>query len=211
MNLVFIIPSKGRATLANTLLSIYEQECPYIPWNAIVAFDAVEPTIDSYFKVEAFQTSKKLGEAVNSAGNVRNFAVEHLGSLDHGFTWLGFVDDDDTLDKSYLTYLHKSIMYKGADEPDLVIFRMKYQDGTILPPPEFKYPENCNAAKLENKVGISFACTLDLFKKLGGFVPSGGEDADFIKRAEAAGARIHLSNEVAYYVCPLGVPPDRRK
>jgi hypothetical protein len=213
MRFHFVIPSKGRPTLANTISSLYNVE----KWdqrgaNACVGFDNVEPTIScqKWNSVYPVVTPTKLGEGINSAGKVRNYIVDNLKDCFPKDDWVGFVDDDDIVDHKYLMFVYR-ILQDNHWDIDLIIFRMQYQDGTILPPPDFKYPENCNAATLENKVGISFACSIELFKKLGGFVPSGGEDADFIKRAEAAGARIHLSDEVAYYVCPLGVPPDRRK
>lgn len=186
-------------------------------WQAIVAFDDVEPTISSYYNIKAIRTPTKLGFGVNSAGQVRNFAVDQL-SKSYGSSlasieemyyivqpWVGFVDDDDTLSEFYLQIFEET--RSNNKEVDLIIFRMQYEDKSVLPPPGFIG----EIKELENKVGISFACSLKLFNMLGGFKPSSGEDFDFLKRAEEAGAKIKLVDEIGYYVAPLGCPPDRRK
>lgn len=135
--LTFIIPSKGRPTLANTIASLFimgrYQE--HLQWNAIIAFDNVEPTISNqkHSNIKAVVTPSKLGEGVNSAGKVRNYAVEQNTWFNEiQDLWYAFVDDDDTVHEQYITYV-TSILRKHNWDLDLIIFRMQYQDGTILP------------------------------------------------------------------------------
>ena len=226
MNITFIIPSKGRPTLANTMNSLFALGNFNMAARAVIAFDAVEPIVSDSRRVKVVVTPEKLGKGVNSAGDVRNFAFNSIKKeytyLDdkndfYNFPhndWIGFIDDDDTIDHKYTEVVFDTVMRGGREDklPDVIIFRMQYQDKTILPPVDFKYDKtDNNAFKLENKVGISFCCTAKLFHQLGGFIPSSGEDSDFLKRAEVFGANIVLVDHIGYYVCPLGVPADRRK
>lgn len=90
-----ITPSKGRKTLANTIQSFYLQT--YNDWNACVAFDDVRPTMEPSYKIEVIRTPTKLGEGVNNAGKVRNFAIEHMQKVGMLGKYIMFCDDDDTL------------------------------------------------------------------------------------------------------------------
>ena len=89
----------------------------------------------------------------NHAGRVRNAGIKLAIT-----PWIGFVDDDDTLDNMYVSNLKSHL---EQENPEVIIFRMDYKDGKNLPPPGekvFKVAE----------VGISFCfrkelCT-DCFK-----------------------------------------------
>lgn len=204
MKTTFIIPSKGRPTLANTLISLYSQTAPN--WNAIVCFDAVEPTIQSNAKVTAIHSKQKLGIGVNGAGAVRNYAIEQASKQHLLGDWIAFVDDDDILEPVYLYDLENyTNVYEPQNDPDIIVFGMKYTDGTFLPPRDEK-----DINKLENKIGISFACKRYVFNKIQ-FEPSSGEDFNFLKRAQDLGLKIIISDWINYLVAPLGCPPDRRK
>jgi hypothetical protein len=62
-------------------------------WNAIVVFDGIEPTIsESDERIKIIKNNKKEGEGRNHACKVRNFAYSFVNT-----EWIGFVDDDDTL------------------------------------------------------------------------------------------------------------------
>lgn len=209
----FVIPSKGRATLANTIASLYDQTAEN--WNAIIAFDAVEPTLTRKRKLYPIASQNKLGVGVNGAGAVRNFALdnaEFLMGLEYDALgdWVGLVDDDDILLPTYVYDLD----YISRTQPmvDMVIFGMQYQDGSTLPP-----PLETNVNNLENKVGISFAFKKEIFFGSTGrtpirFEPSSGEDFQFIKKVKDAAYNILVAPmTVNYLVAPLGVAPDRRK
>lgn len=206
----FIIPTKGRATLANTLISLYEQTMP--DWKAIVIYDAVEPTVTETEKVKPIVTPSKLGQGVNSAGLVRNFGIDYaLKDVRLTPGWFAFVDDDDILVPKYIENL---IIAKDTPQvkPDIVAFSMSWPDGTILPKDTRKPIE-----QQENSIGISFACQHHVFDGLSlaklpalRFEPSSGEDFNFLLRAKRNGYNIHISNFINYNVSPLGVAPDRR-
>lgn len=213
----FIIPSKGRAMLANTLCSLFVQK--HRDWNAVVVFDAVEPTIMSYDKkIMAVYSQEKLGVGVNEAGNVRNLGIMKAFDPDFYYEdfepgkWIGFVDDDDCLLETYIEDLkNESVTHPSVD---CIVFRMQYQDGTILPP-FTNHSQEEEIKNLENKVGISFAIKPHVFfgdkdKPPIRFNPSSGEDFNYLKAIREAGYQIHISNHITYNISPLGCAPDRR-
>lgn len=201
--ITFIIPSKGRATLANTLCSLYEQNCN--DWNAIVIFDDVEPTITKHKNIYPIKTPHKYGEGVNSAGNVRNFGINYALSTDICGQWIGFVDDDDILNPNYIELLKN---YNNSNNLiDIICFSMIIVDNNrVIPSNTYK-----NIKNLENDIGISFACKKEVFsyyKKK--FIPNSGEDYQFLSDCYYSNLNLYISSEITYKVAPLGVAPDRR-
>lgn len=177
----FIVPTIGRPTLERTLKSLVDQEDG--DWNAVVVADAVEnfqmPRLDN--RICSLNLDRKLGES-NHGGYVRNQGIHHAEGL-----WIGFVDDDDRLDREY-SYWLKAESY-GCD---LLVFRMKNPDGMILP--EKESLDCC-------RVGISFALRTGFQREKGlMFGNSGLEDWAFIEHAREVGARIKISKRIAYYV-----------
>lgn len=196
----FVIPSKGRKTLANTLCSLYEQTNNN--WNAVVCFDAVEPTISKTNKIESIVTSIKLGEGHNSAGKVRNYAFKHIIEHYNDSQYIGLVDDDDILDERYVSALFEEASFNKM--PDIVLFSMIYTNGT-------RYPKSKKPiSQMENEVGISFAIKREVIE--GGLIfdPSSGEDYQFLLTAEKLGLKIHQVQLPYYIVSPLGIAEDRR-
>lgn len=191
MSLVtFIIPTKGRPTLKRTLKSLLNQTCP--DWEAIVVADCVPdfllPLRDP--RVLSFNLPEKMGRGLHLAAEVRNFALDVAHS-----EWIGFVDDDDTLDSHYVQWLQE----EGAGF-DVVIFRMRYrvprtEDGAIVIP---------RGRMLQDaEVGISFAVREDFRRKHDLRFPAEEcEDCRFLQRAQEKLARIKYSNYTAYYVRP---------
>lgn len=193
MLITFVIPSIGRATLANTLCSLYEQS--YDDWNAIVCFDDVKPIIKDHYKVHVLNTPSKLGVGRNGAGAVRNYAIKEMAHRQSLGKWIGFVDDDDTLSPMYTDYLfHHN---RRDPVPDIIVFSMQWVEGRVLP-----RDHTLPLEQLENDIGISFCCQKHVFSQIQ-FDPSSGEDFDFLKRAQQIGFMVKIVPEVMYYVNPI--------
>ena len=184
--ITFIIPSIGRDTLSRTLESLIAQTQPY--WNAIVVFDGVSPTIGTPDARISFMEISNKG----NAGFVRNEGIKAATT-----EWIGFVDDDDVLTPDYVECFNRE--KHGAD---VIIFRMKNPDGTILPVPgdtDFKFGE----------VGISFCYkrTLALnqkllFENVRGIIPGLCEDAGLLERLRNNMYNIKISQNMTYVVRP---------
>lgn len=203
MNFVtFIIPSIGRKTLANTISSLYSMYGDKSEWKSVICFDNVNPTCITNENIICINTPKKLGQGINNAGNVRNYAIDFaINKLNLSEnSWISMLDDDDSALPEYLVALKEAI---SKEDPDVVIFKMKYADGTILPPNNIK-----DIDLLENKVGISFSIKRKVFDKVR-FEPSNGEDFNFLSRLKSYEFKIFLSDWVTYNVSPLGIADDR--
>lgn len=192
----FIIPSIGRTTLINTLESLHKQSNDN--WNAIVCYDATPPIIPQHDKIHQIVTSTKLGEYHSSiryagsvGGMVRNYAIEYALQRNLCDNFLAFVDDDDSLASEYI----KNIIDCQKYNPDIVLFKLKNIDGTIIP--KSMKP----ISQLSGDVGMSFAIKKEVYKKVQ-FRPSGYEDFDFLLQADLAGLNIYQSDYVGYIVRP---------
>ena len=106
----------------------------------------------------------------------------------HAFrSYRAFLDDDDRLDDHYLSWLKEE-----SGGRDVVLFKMKYADGTLFPE---------SPVILEAHVGISFSIRSEFqLEKSILFDPSPVEDFTFLNRAVNAGASVKFSDHVAYYV-----------
>ena len=119
----------------------------------------------------------------NHAGRVRNAGIKLAIT-----PWIGFVDDDDTLDNMYVSNLKSHL---EQENPEVIIFRMDYKDGKNLPPPGekvFKVAE----------VGISFCFRKELCTDC--FKPSHLEDFILLDTFRKAQKRIFISPHVMYHV-----------
>lgn len=97
--ITFVIPTIGRETLKRTINSL--KNLNIFNWKAVIVFDGIDPNIkDEDERIKIIKLEKKLGEGRNSAGNVRNHAYQFVDT-----PWIGFVDDDDTLNKYYRIFL----------------------------------------------------------------------------------------------------------
>ena len=183
--ITFIIPSIGRKTLSRTIKSLENQTLGN--WKAIIVFDGVKSTISVTDKrISIIEISKK-GIGVNSAGNVRNVALEQVDTK-----WVGFVDDDDTLSEDYVECLYKNTnLFKDVNT---FIFRMFYENGRILPRFEDDnfYMDN---------VGISFAVKTNFYKNKNlYFIPSVREDFYYLDEIRKLNEPIIILENIGYYV-----------
>jgi glycosyltransferase involved in cell wall biosynthesis len=159
--ITFIIPTIGRESLKNTVDSLINQSNPN--WECIIVFDDVSEVIFDDNRIKYLKINKlgRKSEHHNQAGLVRNAALEISNTK-----WIGFVDDDDTLHKDYVKTL-----FEKYEKYDLVIWRMRYISGRILP------NERTNELRA-GTVGISF-CYKNNFNKLV-FKNSPIEDFNFL-------------------------------
>lgn len=183
--ITFIIPTIGRSTLTKSIESL--KKLNFKNWRAVVVFDGIEPNIKEYDnRIKIVKLNKKVGQGRNSAGNVRNYGYNFVNT-----EWVGFLDDDDTLNPYYIDYLYNDLL---QDDIDVLIFRMIYNCGKILPMPED------NDFKI-NEVGISFCLKTELAKKFL-FIPSGTEDFELLDRLRSNGYNIVISDYIGYNVNP---------
>jgi hypothetical protein len=183
--ITFIIPSIGRETLKNTIASLQKLKNPN--WECIIVFDGVKQNIEiNDNRISIYEIEKK-GKK-NYGGFVRNFALQ----MDIKSNWVGFVDDDDTISDKYIDYLlDETKKYKCID---ILIFRMMYKNGVVLPD---KNDKNI----VMNKVGISFAINKRIFKKKKYFFKNNSkEDYCFLRDLQIKKYKMLISSYVAYFV-----------
>ena len=98
-----------------------------------------------------------------------------------------------------------------AKHADIIVFKMEYTNGTILPPSSI-----IPISELGNRIGISFAFRPWVFdgthtrNKAVRFTNDSGEDFNFLMEAHKAGYKIVISDCVEYMVAPLGIAEDRK-
>lgn len=123
------------------------------------------------------------------AGPSRNRAIGRTKTL-----WVAFLDDDDQYSPDFL---ERFLEAERDGEPDVIIFRMQYPDGRVLP----KVPK-----VIWGNVGIAFAVKTELAKKYPFVKGANGfeqnEDYLFLKTLEENGAKIVFSPHVVYLVKP---------
>lgn len=178
----FITPTIGRDTLTRTIQSVINQTCA--DWNMHVVGDGLgsdwkPPWLHQ--RILFSNLSQKHGTS-NHGGMCRNHALSTAVGQ-----WFAFVDDDDRLDEHYLEWLREESINR-----DVVVFRMKYPDESVLP--------SGDALALGN-VGISFAVRSE-FQRASNvwFIPSETEDWGFLSSLLSSGARLKMSSRIAYYV-----------
>ena len=188
----FVIPSLNRPTLGRTIESLLRQSNPN--WKCVVVFDGcagvtfADPRICTiYLPVRQGKTIQVREQTCGQAGRVRNVGMKKCES-----EWIGFVDDDDTLDPEYVSVLCSR--YAPISHIEAVVWRMRRADGVVLPPVE------CHTLQ-RNYVGISFCFK----RRLGVFFQNNSqfEDYEFLQKVVvAAGGPSHvlIAPEVFYYV-----------
>lgn len=183
--ITFIIPSIGRETLSRTLQSLYSQTIAN--WKAIVVFDGIKNNLSTSItdeRVTIYEIEKK-GEDLNSAGNVRNYAIEKCDT-----EWVAFVDDDDTISNNYIELFNKEL--ELCPELDTIIFRMNYLNN-IIPPLSYK-------DIIKNHVGISFAMKKQIFDNGIIFIPSKVEDFLILDKIKNKNYKMCISPYICYFV-----------
>jgi glycosyltransferase involved in cell wall biosynthesis len=183
--ITFVIPSIGRNTLKRSIDSLNKQTND--SWNAIIVYDGVEPEIDfSSDKIKTIKIPKTgvMGNHHGQSGLVRNYGLDICDT-----EWVGFLDDDDTIDSNYV----ETLLTKYNDL-DLVIWRMRYVNNMVI-------PRIGNDNIVFGNIGISIS-----FKKK--FLDGGlrfknnrdGEDFDIVKSMVEISDKYLITNEVYYKV-----------
>jgi glycosyltransferase involved in cell wall biosynthesis len=180
--ITFVIPSINRPSLLRCLLSLERQTNPN--WRCIVIYDGVQGPVFGHEKVTFITIDKigLIGPANGQAGLVRNVGIKACST-----EWIGFLDDDDTIHPQYV----ETLFSKYASF-DFVVWRMKYQNGAILP------PLHSNELRFAN-VGISFCYK----RSLGAFLfdkNRDGEDFDFLQKLFNTSKHYAVTSEVYYNV-----------
>jgi hypothetical protein len=99
--------------------------------------------------------------------------------------WIGFLDDDDTLDSNYVHTL-----FDKYTDYDFVIWKMKYTNGLILP--------RGNTIEFGD-VGISY-CYKNKFENLRFDKNRDGEDFDFLIKLKSLTNNFIIAPEVYYNI-----------
>lgn len=180
-SITFIIPSIGRNSLNNTIQSLMNQTNPN--WKCIIIYDGVTPNHIYNDERIKFISIGKLGE--NSSHHGMSGLVRNEGLKICNTEWIGFVDDDDTIDIQYVETL-----FSEYTDYDFVIWRMQYPNGQILP--------RTNQITFGN-VGISF-CFKNKFPNLFFDKNRDGEDLDFLIKLEKLTKNYIFSPHVYYRI-----------
>jgi glycosyltransferase involved in cell wall biosynthesis len=180
--ITFIIPSLNRETLPNTVKSLLDQTNDN--WECIIVYDGVDGI---HFDDGRIQTIRidKTGDFSNhhgKSGLVRNKGIEVANT-----EWIGFLDDDDTINSDYV----KTLFEKYVDY-DFVVWRMRYSNGRVLPSLQ-------NSNLIFGDVGISF-CYKNKFNSLLFDNNRDGEDFDFLMKLKDLTNNWVITPEVYYNV-----------
>jgi len=177
----FVIPSVNRPTLQASIDSLIMQSNPN--WQCVIVYDGVDGSDFDDPRIRTIRANKLGGFGqTGMAGLVRNIGIETVDT-----EWVAFLDDDDTLMLGYVEKLLSK--YKDFDA---VVFRMKYQNGAIIPLPHDSRMYFCN-------VGISFAYKMREPKIL--FDSNrDGEDFDMVQKLQGIFSRFIVADEVMYNV-----------
>jgi hypothetical protein len=209
----FVIPSKNRGTLKATLESLLAQSDP--DWRAIIIFhqdsnaailnkgsDIERLTMeliqsDSRFEYRFLAKRKTYQKNLNGGGYLRNYGIKL--AAEQTSKWVAFVDDDDDLSPLYVSSLREE--HVKSPTQVLIVFRMIYNDGAILPALEEE--------KLSlNRVGISFALQTILYPKHQFVTYSPCEDYLLLLQVYMHGDPILLSSFIRYRVRPKKLMND---
>ena len=99
--ILFIMPSINRDSIIRAVDSVRSQTDDR--WHLCIIYDAVEnPIVEEDEQITCINLDERLGVGFNGAGNVRNVAIDKFGK---DYKWIGFIDDDDELDKDYVRLL----------------------------------------------------------------------------------------------------------
>lgn len=180
--ITFIIPSIARLSIFDTIESLKNQTNPN--WCALVIYDGVDgPDFnDKRIKVIKSQKVGLEGPLNGQSGLVRNIGIKQTET-----EWIGFLDDDDTIHPEYISTLVEKYSSK-----DFVVWRMKYQNGLVLPPVKHN-------SLTFSEVGISFCYK----KSLGELLFDNnrdGEDFDFLMKLKKITNNWVITPEIYYNV-----------
>ena len=193
----FVVPSIGRDTLKFTLESLVNQTDS--DWECWVGFDGLtKEDVDTDIlidddRIHYIYMKDKLGNAGHhgNAGLVRNSIIEQINN---DRKWIGFVDDDDTLNVDYVKTTKR--VEEEAPDFDVCVYRMQYDRHgmKIVPPPGMKNIQ-------QNYVGISFFAKKKFIEDNSiKFVNDNAEDFKFLSSIGENGGKIAMTEFVMYNV-----------
>jgi glycosyltransferase involved in cell wall biosynthesis len=180
--LTFIIPSLNKPTISRAVDSLLNQTNPN--WNAIIVYDGVSGADFKDKRIKTLEIPKTglIGPKTGESGLVRNIGIKKVKT-----EWIGFLDDDDTIDANYISTLSEKYLKK-----DFVVWRMKNQNGCVQP------GLFCNDLSFGD-VGISF-CYKNKFGDLLFDNNKNGEDFDFLMKLKSLTDNWLITPEVYYNV-----------
>ena len=180
--ITFIIPSLNRPTIIRTVDSLLKQTNPN--WKCIIVYDGVDGEKFDDERITIIKIEKKglIGPNNGQSGLVRNEGIKLVDT-----EWIGFLDDDDTINPEYVDTL-----FNNYQNYDFIVWRMKYQNGYVLPEPG-------RTDLVFSKVGISF-CYKNKFDNLLFDNNRDGEDFDLVKKLESLTDNWIITPEVYYNV-----------
>lgn len=180
--ITFIIPSLNRPTLDKTIDSLLNQTNPN--WKCIIVYDGVDGEKFDDERITTIKIEKVglIGPINGQSGLVRNEGIKLANT-----EWIGFLDDDDTIHSEYV-----SALFKNYSNYDFIVWRMKYENGHIL-------PELNRTDLVFGKVGISF-CYKNKFDDLLFDSNRNGEDYDLVKKLESLTDNWIITPEVYYNI-----------
>jgi len=181
--ITFIIPTIGRNTLINSINSLLNQTITL--WKAIIIFDGIPSNFKISDKRITIIQSEKLGENINSAGNVRNYGIRFAKTK-----WIAFLDDDDEIANDYIDIFYREL--KILPDLDVLIFRMK-QENRIIPNLKIDNFYICD-------VGISFVMKKSIYDKGLKFIPNSAEDFLYLDQIRNKKYKIVISPYIKYFV-----------
>jgi glycosyltransferase involved in cell wall biosynthesis len=178
--ITFIIPSINRPSIINAVNSLLNQTNPN--WVCIIIYDGVDGFKFDDDRIKIVVTEKLGGSSSfhGISGLVRNVGLNMVNT-----NWIGFLDDDDTLDSNYVHTL-----FNKYTDYDFVIWKMKYTNGIILP--------RGNTIKFGD-VGISY-CYKNKFENLRFDKNRDGEDFDFLLKLNSLSNNYIITPEILYKI-----------
>lgn len=182
--ITFIIPTLNRITLNRAIQSLLNQTNPN--WNCIVIYDGVvgKEYEDERIKTISIERKGIIDTYHGQSGLVRNYGLE-LVTTD----WIGFLDDDDTLTTDYV----EKVLNK-YNEFDVIIFRMKTENGRI-------FPAFHDERLVHGNVGISFCYKKNIDKKPILFERNrDGEDLDMVNNLLQKTSNYIITPEICYNI-----------
>jgi glycosyltransferase involved in cell wall biosynthesis len=178
--ITFIIPSINRPSIINAVNSLLNQTNPN--WECIIIYDGVDGFKFDDVRIKTVITEKIGGSSSfhGISGLVRNVGLNMVNT-----DWIGFLDDDDTLDSNYVHTL-----FTKYNDYDFIIWKMKYTNGLILP--------RGNSIEFGD-VGISY-CYKNKFENLRFDKNRDGEDFDFLIKLKSLTNNFIIAPEVYYNI-----------
>lgn len=181
--ITFIIPSLNRDTLSTSVESLLNQTNE--DWRCIIVYDGVNGISFSDPRIQTID-SKKLGSMANYGGE--SGLVRNIGIALCNTDWIGFLDDDDTLDRNYVHTLSDKYL-----DYDFVVWRMIFSDGIIMPPVE-------SDEIIWERVGISFCYNQKKLSKIFFDNSIRGEDYFFLEKMKNLTKNYTVAKEILYKV-----------